>query len=106
MPSIGSLVPGRIFPYSEYLYRGQIVYTLTGRGKGAVEEEPTRDIGKSLPQESRQEHEIVVVHQHYVPFLVDARYCLQKELVRMRIRLRQTEEKEMGDARICVLLTT
>lgn len=52
-----------------------------------MKEETTRNVGKSLPQESRQKHKVVIMHEHDVPFLVDASDSLQEQLVCVRIRL-------------------
>lgn len=55
-----------------------------------MQEEAARDVGKPLPQQGRQKHQVVVMHQHDISFLVDACHRLQEELVCVSIRLTTT----------------
>lgn len=52
-----------------------------------MQEEAARDVGKPLPQQGRQKHQVVIMHEHNISFLVDACYRFQEKLVRVSISL-------------------
>lgn len=54
-----------------------------------MEEKTTRDIGKSLPQQRGKEHEVVIMYQHKVAFLVYASHCLEEEFIGVHICLQE-----------------
>lgn len=52
-----------------------------------MKKEAARDVGKSLPQQSGKEHEIVVVNQNEVSLFVHASNHLQELFVGVRVCL-------------------
>lgn len=61
-----------------------------------MEEKPTSDVWKPLPQESRQKHKIVIMHEHDIPFFVDAGHCLQEKLICMGVCLDRKQRQGGG----------